>query len=393
VPKLLLVSTVATTLRGFLIPYAKHFRNLGWRVDGAAFGATDDPDCIEAFDSVFNVPWSRSPLSRQNFSRAPAQIRDIVQNGAYDIVHVHTPVAAFLSRCALRHSRKRGKPRMIYTCHGFHFHPRGSRLYNLFYLTLEKIGGKWTDYLVVINQSDRQMAERHKLVPPQRLRYMPGIGVDTRVYSPESVPGDAVHRIRQELRLEDEDRLFLMIAEFNPNKRHNDALYALALTKNERIHIAFAGHGGTEPQIAELAARLGLTSRVHFLGFRNDIPALIRASTATLLTSEREGLSRSVLESMSLGVPVVGSDIRGIRELLQSGGGLLVRPGDRQELANAMEQLANQPGLASTMAQSARHHVINYDTQKLLRLHEELYAEALHCGALGETIVPGRQRA
>ncbi len=336
-PKLLFVSTIAATLRGFLIPYVEHFRDLGWQVDGAAAGAAADPDCIEAFDSVFNVAWSRSPLRRENFLQAPSQIRAIVKNGAYDIVHVHTPLSAFLSRSALRRLRRRGHPKVIYTSHGFLFHPRGSKPHNLFYLTLEKIAGKWTDYLIVINQIDRRVAEEQKLVPPQRLRYMPGIGVDTDLYSPESVSMDAMQGIRKELGLQQEDRLFLMIAEFHPNKRHDDALHALLLTKNERIHIAFAGNGGTEQQIAGLAASLGLSSRVHFLGFRNDIPALIRASTATLLISDREGLPRSILESLSLGIPAVGSDIRGIRDLLQSGSGLLVPPGDRQGLANAMD--------------------------------------------------------
>jgi glycosyltransferase involved in cell wall biosynthesis len=222
---------------------------------------------------------------------------------------------------------------------------------------------------------------------------MPGIGLDTRVYSPESVTKDAVERVREELGLRDEHRLFLMIAEFHPNKRHDDALHALALTRNDGIHVAFAGNGGTEPRVAELAASLGLASRVHFLGFRNDIPALVRASTATLLISDREGLPRSILESLSLGVPAVGSDIRGIRDLLQSGSGLLVTPGDRQGLANAIEELGDQPELVSTMAKNARHQMMAYDIQKLLTLHEELYLEALHCGALENTIVPDRQKA
>jgi glycosyltransferase involved in cell wall biosynthesis len=221
---------------------------------------------------------------------------------------------------------------------------------------------------------------------------MPGIGLDTDVYSPQSVTPDAVRRVRKELWLGHEDRLFLMIAEFHPNKRHDDALHALALTRNERIHMAFAGNGGTETQIAELAASLGLTSQVHFLGFREDISALIRASTATFLVSDREGLPRSILESLSLGVPVVGSDIRGIRELLEPGSGILVPPGGRQQLAKAMEQLTEEPELVSVMAQNARRQAMAYDIRELLKLHEKLYLEALQSPALDETSVPDRQR-
>jgi glycosyltransferase involved in cell wall biosynthesis len=376
-PKLLVVSTISATLRGFLVPYARHFRHLGWQVDGAAAGAASDAACIEAFDAVFDVGWSRSPFSRQNFFQAPAQIRAIVEAGAYDIVHVHTPLSGFLSRCALRNSRRNGRPKIIYTAHGFHFHPRGSKFRNLFYLTLEKLAGRWTDYLVAINQTDREMAEKHRLVPTERLRYMPGIGVDTNVYSPASVTSEAVQRVRRELGLSDRDRLFLMIAEFHPNKRHRDALHALALTRNHHVHISFAGSGRIEKETAELASSLGVGSRAHFLGLRNDIPALIRASTAVLLVSEREGLPRSILESLSLGVPVVGTDIRGIRDLLAWGGGMLVPPGDQHAIANALDRLASEPELVSTMAQNARRQIMAYDTRKILKLHEDLYDEAL----------------
>lgn len=376
-PKLLIVSTFAQTLRGFLLPYAEHFRQLGWQVDGAAHGAVDDPDCIAAFDSVFDIAWSRRPQSLDNFLRAPGQIRAIVQKGAYDVVHLHTPIAAFVSRYALRKERQRAHFKLIYTAHGFHFHPQGSWVSNTAYLTLEKTAGRWTDYLIVINETDKAAAQEQGLVPMDRLRYMPGIGVDTHSYSPASVPIQTVQGIRRELGLKDTDRFFLMVAEFVPNKRHKDALHALALTRDENIHMGFAGTGVVQKEITDLVTALGLGSRVHFLGFRKDIPALIRASTATLLPSEREGLPRSIMESLSLGVPVVGSDIRGIRELLASGSGLLVPLGDHQKLATAIEDLARHPELVETMGQKARRQIQAYDLRNVLLLHEQLYAEAL----------------
>jgi glycosyltransferase involved in cell wall biosynthesis len=381
-PKLLIVSTVASTLRGFLLPYARHFRHMGWQVDGAAQGAANDPECAAAFDSAFDVAWSRRPESPNNFFGALRHIQAIAANGSYDIVHVHTPVAAFLSRYALRKMRQTGKPQIIYTVHGFHFHPEGSKLSNLLYLRLEKLAGNWTDYLIVINETDRAAAQQYELVPAQRLRYMPGIGVDTSAYSVDSVTVEAVREVRQQIGLGDADRFFLMVAEFIPRKRHVDALQALALTRNERIHIGFAGAGKLEKDMTELARRLGIASRVHFLGFRKDIPALIRASTATLLPSEQEGLPRSIMESFSLGVPVVGTSIRGIKELLQSGSGLLVPLGDPEKLANAIEQLASRPELVEAMGENARRQIQAYDLREVLRLHEQLYAEALNCSGV-----------
>lgn len=390
-PKILMVSTVAGTLKAFLLPYARHFRNLGWQVDGAAAGITGDADCMAAFDSAFEVAWCRRPLAPRNFFRAPFEIRNLVAKHGYDIVHVHTPVAAFMSRCALRRFRRQGGVKIVYTAHGFFFHPLGTKLSNLFYETLEKIAGKWTDYLVVMNYWDREMAEKLQLVPRERVRYMPGIGVDTDLYNPRCVTPGEIQTLRQELHLNPDDRLLLMIAEFRPAKRHEEVLEALRLARNKRIHLAFAGCGTRQRQMVELASRLGLTSRVHFLGQRRDIPALIRASTATVLASRLEGLPRSIMESLSLGVPVIASDIRGIRELLETGGGLLVAPGDSKGLADAMDRLVEDPELVAGMAHVARRQMMAYDIKKLLAIHEQLYREALQESTVPEAIVRDRE--
>ena len=100
--KILFITTVSSTLRAFLLPFATHFRQKGWRVDAMASGASGCADCRAAFDHTFEVEWSRSPLNFANLLKAPRQIRSVVENGEYDIVHVHTPIAAFVTRAALR---------------------------------------------------------------------------------------------------------------------------------------------------------------------------------------------------------------------------------------------------------------------------------------------------
>src|SRR4051794_29163723 len=117
-----MVATVPMTLRGFLLPFAEHFRARGCRVDGLARGITGDADCVRGFDRVWDVDWSRNPLRLGQLFRTPAAIRELVVREGYDLVHVHTPIAAFLTRFALRGLRRQGRPRVIYTAHGFHFH-------------------------------------------------------------------------------------------------------------------------------------------------------------------------------------------------------------------------------------------------------------------------------
>lgn len=379
--RLLLVSTVATTLEAFLLPFAHHFRSLGWTVDAAANGISASAECQRVFNRTWEIDWSRRPTDPRNSFWAASTIQRLVQREGYDIVHVHTPVAAFVTRYALRRiRRRRGRPKVIYTAHGFHFYHGGRMLRNMAFLILERLAGRWTDRLAVINREDEEAAKCYRIVPPDRVHYMPGIGVDTKRYSPDAVDEAEINRIRQELELTEEDRLFLMVAEFNPGKRHRDAIQALTSLRYPNVHLAFAGTGPLLESMRHMAETLGLARQVHFLGFRKDIPALVRASVATLLPSEREGLPRSVMESLCLGIPVIGSNIRGIRDLLSNGGGLLIGVGRPDELAQAMAWVLEYPDEARLMGERGRQQMAAYDIRNILALHEDLYRRALNEG-------------
>lgn len=91
-PKLLIVTTVAATLRAFLLPYARHFRDLGWRVDALSRDAESCAECRETFDACHEVPFSRKPWALRGVRRMNGAIRSLVLREGYDIVHVHTPV-------------------------------------------------------------------------------------------------------------------------------------------------------------------------------------------------------------------------------------------------------------------------------------------------------------
>src|SRR5262245_45276068 len=140
--------TVPPTL-DFLVPLARHFRSKGWRVDGLASALSTNPGGCRAgdetlcqrwatsFDHLWDVPWSRNPLKLRNFLSAPKHVRALVEQQGYDLVHVHTPVAAFVTRLALRNMRKQSGPRVIYTAHGFHFYEGGPRLRGSIFRRLE----------------------------------------------------------------------------------------------------------------------------------------------------------------------------------------------------------------------------------------------------------------
>lgn len=372
--KLLIVTTVPITIRSFLLPFIKHFRDLGWQVDGMAQGIDTDPECVATCDHTYNIQWSRNVFDPQNLFKGVARVREVVAQEDYDLVHVHTPIAAFVTRYALKNVQK---TKVIYTAHGFHFYRGGNPLKNAVFLGLEKLAGAWTDYLITINREDEAAAKKYNFLPQTKIYYTRGIGVDTNYYTSRKVCSIEVQQLRQELNLADSDTLLLSIAEFTPRKRHRDLLNALAKVNNSQVHLALAGSGSIKTEIEQLAAELDLNEQVHFLGYRNDIPILIQAADAVLLVSQQEGLPRSIMEAMCLATPVIGSNIRGIQDLLENGCGLLINLGDVDAIAQAINQVVEDPESLLETTKKAQAKIKNYDLQQIIQQHSEIYYLAL----------------
>ncbi|MDR2137329.1 MAG: glycosyltransferase [Synergistaceae bacterium] len=323
-PKLLIVTTVASTLRAFLLPYARHFRKKGWTVDAMSNGVSGCEQCGKAFDRCHEIPFSRNPLNLKNFRGIHSKIGEVVLEGKYDIIHVHTPVASFVTRLALSKCFSPSLPspppmrcpKVVYTAHGFHFYKGGGIVGDALFSAMERAAGNWTDHTIAINQEDYDAALAYQIADEEHLSLLPGVGLDFNVYSPKAVQVSAIKKFHESLNLAKGDELFLMVAEFNAGKRHRDAIRALAETGRKDFHLAFAGTGPLENAMKKLASKLRVDSRVHFLGQRADVPLLMLSSRATILPSEREGLNRSVMESICLGIPVLGADVRGIRDLI-----------------------------------------------------------------------------
>jgi glycosyltransferase involved in cell wall biosynthesis len=374
-PSLLYITTIPATVGSFFVPIARHFQAQGWQVDAMAEGISNSQKCADTFDKIWEVELSRNPLNPKNLLVAPRQIRQLLTRNEYDIVNVSTPVAAFVARYALKDLQQQGKLKLIYTAQGFHFYQGGSLVKNSIFRTLEAIAAPWTDRLVVVNREDEIAAKQ--MLAPEKVCYIPGTGIDLDRFNPNTVTQADVAKVRQELGLVPETPLFLSIAEFIPRKRHRDLLQAFALLNRSEAHLALAGEGQLFEQMQQLAVDLGIQDRVHFLGLRQDIPALTRASVATILASEQEGLPNCVMESMAMEVPVIGTDIRGTRDLLENGRGLLFKLGDVEALAQAMSWVLDRPEEMKLMGKQGRENLKAYELQHILNQYETLYAQVL----------------
>jgi glycosyltransferase involved in cell wall biosynthesis len=375
-PQILLAASVPVHFRAFHLPWVKRLRELGGVVHGAADRISEMPECVAAFDEVHDISFPRSPLKLGAARAAGKAFAALIERKQIDLVHAHTPVTAFVARKYAHPFRARGL-KTIYTAHGFHFHDHGNPITNWIFQFVEKKAGAWTDYLVVINRDDEKAARRLRIVAGDRIFFMPGVGIDVEQFSPARVSAADVKRVRDELKLQPDDKLVTMVAEFTLNKRHRDVVEAMALLKRPDIHVAFVGEGGCRSHVEAQVRAAGLAKTIHFLGYRRDIPALFRAANCATLTSQREGLPRSVMEALCLEVPVIGSDARGIRDLLAGGGGVVVPVGNVERLAAAIRDLMDDPEKARAMGAAGRRSMSAYSLPNVLTLHEELYRRAL----------------
>lgn len=374
--RLLQVTTVAAALEAFLVPFARHFRAKGWDVHCAAADATHSDICSAEFGASYDVPWARNPFSLSNLSAA-SQIRTIVESGGYDLVHVHTPVASFITRWALRHQRQGAK--VVYTAHGFHFFETGNSPAGRVYRAAEQLAGPWTDHLVVMNSEDERSALKYGIVPPERLSHVPGIGMDIEDFLRRAAAAEHREQYMDEMGIPHDDWVILMVAEFTENKRHVDVVDAVAALQQagKSVHLVLAGVGPTSEAVESRASQKGIANRVHFLGFRRDVPGLMRMADMLVLPSDREGLPRSIMEAMALGLPTVGTKIRGIEDLLGGGAGILIRPRDVDGLVDATGRLMDSPGLVQDMIAVAKRRIEDFSLGRVLSAYEEVYAATL----------------
>lgn len=372
--RILFCATVDYHFKAFHLPYMKWFKDQGWIVDVAAAGTIQLPFS----DHRYNIPIQRSPLKKSNFD-AYKQLKTIIDQNNYSIIHCHTPLGGLLTRLAARRARKNGV-KIIYTAHGFHF-CKGVPLINwLIFYPIERNLSRFTDSLITINQEDYQLATKHRF-PAKEIRYIPGVGVDTERFQPME-PNQ-----RKEMKIasgyQPDDFLLCHVGEFNKNKNQQFLLHAFVhiLKVRPNAKLILAGEGILEDNCKTLAKELGIDKHVIFLGFRNDIDRIMPICDVAVSASKREGLPVNILEAMACGLPVVAIANRGHRELVQNNvNGWLVEDLDAVQFAEKITTLF-QDDLKEKFGDNGRKIVVGkYSTNIILRKKSYLYKAYMEKG-------------
>lgn len=343
--KVLLTATVQSHIAQFHKPLINMLKENCYEVHVAAKDNLAEKNGlkIENADIIYNIPFSRSPKSRDNI-KAYKQLKEIINKNNYEIIHCNTPMGGIITRLAAIHARKNGT-KLYYTAHGFHFY-KGAPLINwILYYPIEKFMARYTDKLITINHEDYEFAKKKIHT---EIRYIHGVGVGKDRYNLKRSSED----YREKLGLSPEVFVIICTGELNNNKNQKEVIKAVAKINNEHVKVIFAGNGPNLETLETLAKSLKVESLVKFIGYVTNLEEYVKISDIAVSMSIREGLGLNVIEAMMCGIPVIASVNRGHKDLiLDNKNGFLVN--NFEELADKIELLYNDKDKRYNMGRCA----------------------------------------
>lgn len=312
-----------------------------------------------------------NPLNPTNL-KAYQQILQIIDEYKIEAVMCNTPIGSTLTRLA---ARKKDISPVVYTAHGFLFFKGAPFINQTLFKWVEKWLAHYTDTLITITREDYNAALKFKLRNGAKPFLIHGAGIQLgRVVS--------VDRTTKRLEMGVPNDAFLLISagELNKNKNTEVMVRALSELQDANVHYIACGVGPEEKNLQKLSEKLKVENRFHLLGYRTDVAELMAVSDAFVMMSFREGLPRSIMEAMDLGLPCVGSDTRGIRDLIDvEKGGYICNPKKPEEFAAAIKKLRSSLEICAAMGAYNKEKVKPYSCDvvkgELLDIYGKAFAQ------------------
>ncbi len=316
-------------------------RSLHARVDLAVvIGGPDTAPVLEGQLRALGIATHRLPpmvnsLSPWRLLQAARALRRLLQQQKPDLIHAHSAIAGAAARIA---GPWAGVP-VVYTVHGFGFKPQVRWPQRIAALLLEWLLARQTAHMICVSEHERELAQRLPLA-----------------HDRVSVIHNAIQDSPQRAHPEVEPMRVIMVARCAAPKRQDLLLQALALAASRLGRAIPATLVGGGPRLAALQAQaraLRLTD-ILFTGDVDNVTELLSAHSVFALASDHEGLPISVIEALRAGLPVLGSELPGLRELIEHGREGWLLPPDAQAWADALLALQAQPALRGGMGLAAR---------------------------------------
>ena len=317
--KILYVATVDSHIKNFHIPFLRMMQQEGWETHVATNGKEKIPYC----DHKHTICMERSPFKLNNL-KAIKQMKELLKKEHFDIIHCHTPMGSVVTRIAAKEARKNGT-RVIYTAHGFHFYTGAPLINWLLFYPVEKYLAKYTDTLITINKEDYNRAKKKFSKRCHDIQYVPGVGIDPKKFDFKMTVKEK-HDLRTSLGLKDDDFVMIFPARLDKNKNQGFLIKCMPelIKENPKIHLLLPGQDELNGKYQEMAKKLNVDKKVHFLGNRDYIPKLLKISDMAVSSSKREGLPINLIEANINGLPLLVSNSRGNRDIAEKSGGAIL---------------------------------------------------------------------
>lgn len=339
--KVLFTATVDSHIFHFHLPYLKMFKDEGYEVHVATNGQEEIPYC----DKKHVVSFERSPFKLNNL-KAIKNLKKIIEEENFDIIHCHTPMGSVVTRLAARKSRKNGT-RVIYTAHGFHFYKGAPKINWLLFYPIEKWLSRYTDTLITINEEDYNLAKRK--FHSKQIELVHGVGVDPEKFNFE-MSEEEKDKLRKEIGIEKDDFVMIYPAELSKRKNQGMLLRCMVelVKENNKIKLLLPGLDSMNGMYQQMAKDLNVEEYVKFLGYRTDIPKLLKISNLAVSTARQEGLPVNIMEAMVCGLPAVVTNCRGNRDLVQDGvNGYVVEIDDDKAMIENVKKVENMSNVSA----------------------------------------------
>jgi glycosyltransferase involved in cell wall biosynthesis len=359
-----------------------HLKRLGYDVHAVtppgrwitADGRTEDDIPVKV------ASYTSSAATPIRDARALVQLVRHFRAQRFDIVHTHGLKPGLLGRLAARIARV---PIVIHTVHGLFFHEGMTAVERRVWALVERLGMTLGDYALSQNREDVGVAIAMGLCRPERIGYL-GNGVDLGLFNPEAIDPMAVAELRRQHGVAPEEQVVCLAGRFLVEKGYLEFFQAARLVRERRRDVHFWAVGAEQAErpgslAGEHPAATGVSQFVRFLGMRQDMPAVLAATDVFVLPSHgREGIPRVLMEAAAMGRPIVTTDVRGCREVVEHGvTGLLARARDPDDLSGTILSLIGDRDEAARLGARAgefarRHFDENEYCQRIAYCYERL---------------------
>lgn len=318
--------------------------------------------------------------------RAMRELYQVIRTERPEIVHTHNPKPGVYGRII---ARSASTPVVINTVHGLYAQPSDGWQRRAAVYGLERLAAAFSHAELVQNPEDVETLRRLG-VPGDRLTLL-GNGVDLDRFDPEKLAGRR-REIRSRLGVGDTDVMVLAVGRLVVEKGYRELFEAVRLMPagaRAALKVVVAGpyQPDKEDGLSSAELKAAEASGIDYVGATSEVEELYGAADMYVLASHREGFPRSAMEAAAMGLPIVATDIRGCRQVVEDGqSGLLVSPHDPPALALGIARLVEDPDLRAAMAHRAREKAIaefdqNQQIDRTLSTYERLLAEHRPAGA------------